>query len=143
MKMLGYGQDDRDNRPDPFRLFYRFLGGLFIVLGLMWLSVFKMELYQSAKFALLTAGFCWSFVPRLRRRGIGWMIPIGRTWWGWTLFSIAFLLTAFGFSIPFINRMIFNHGMVWMMGAFTLIVGTNLLTWNLSKSEDESGEDGG
>ncbi|NQT34080.1 hypothetical protein HQ587_02725 [bacterium] len=142
MNMYGYGQGDKDKRTDPFRLFYRFLGGLFIVLGLMWLSVFKMEMYQSAKFALLTAGFCWSFVPRLRRSGIGWLIPFGRTWWEWTLFSIAFLLTVFGFSIPYISGMVFNHGMVWMIGSFTLIVGTSLLTWNLRKSEEESGDAG-
>ena len=136
MDIHGFGQGSGDERPDPFRLFYRFLGVLFIVLGLWWLSVFRLELYQSAKFALLIAGLCWSFVPRLRRRGIGWLIPYGRTWWEWTLFSIAFLLTAFGFGIPFISRMVFNHGMIWMMGAFVLVIGTSLLTWNLRKSEE-------
>ena len=67
--------NDFSRRSDPFKLFYRFYAIVAVVLGLLWLSIYKQEIHNVAKLTLVVAGMSWSQVPRLKGYGLGWFVP--------------------------------------------------------------------
>ena len=129
MNIYGYEPDDRSNRPDPIKLYYRFFAVVAVVLSWLWLGVYRQEVHNAAKLSLVIAGLGWSRVPRLKTHGIGWLIPkfVGLNSWERFCFIVSLLLTIFGFGLTWLERFTLGQTIHWFAGGFAIVAGMDYL----------------
>ncbi len=138
-----YKHDEHDERPDPYRLSYRFFSALFVVFGVLWLSIYKQDALQAAKLALLIAGLCWSGVPRLRSHGIGSLVPdLGRLRTsGKVIAALAFLLTVYGFAVVSWSDFTLGQMIHWFTGGMAILIGMDTLMRSFVSGKEKTDED--
>ncbi len=134
--------DERRDEPDPYKRFNRAFAALGVGFGVLWLSIYRQEILQAAKIALLLAGLCWSRVPRLKPYGIGWMAPdLGRLKTpGKVIAALAFVLTAFGFAVVGWVDLTLSQMIHWFTGGLAILAGMDILMRSAAKDGERSGE---
>ncbi|MDP8239824.1 MAG: hypothetical protein P9X24_12105 [Candidatus Hatepunaea meridiana] len=136
--MRGYYPWEQDNKKDvdPYKLFYQFFGAMLIIIGLLWLTWYKIPLLQTAKFAFIAGGFLWGKAPSLKQNTDN---KRKLTLSNWVIIVLACVLNAYGFVAPVLAELGFGQFIHWSAGGISLSFGTKFLVQKLSKSgEDEA-----
>ena len=125
----GWEPDDRSEKSNPFKLYYRFFAAAAVALGWLWLGVYRQEIHNTAKLSLAIAGLGWSRVPRLRSHGVGWLIPKFGGLNPWQRFCLigSLLLTLFGFGVAWWVKFTLGQTIHWFAGGFAIIAGMDYL----------------
>jgi len=139
MYLRGYEPGDKSDRPDPFKLFYRFFAIAAVILGWLWLAVYKQEIHNVAKLSFVIAGIGWSRVPRLKDYGLGWLVPkFGELSRGQKFFLIiSMLFTIFSSSIVFWSGFTLGQAVHWLTGGCAIVAGMDYLMRGPTRAPDE------